>query len=82
MAKVHYYSRGFMQNLLKLSATVREMLITAAAGVLRFLQVNVSHNQALWIHKPSGKVFITDTNGRGIQRHNPTDVKLKKRAGL
>ncbi|UOE49227.1 molybdopterin-dependent oxidoreductase [Mucilaginibacter sp. SMC90] len=70
--------RGSYKNLLKLSATAREMLIAAAAAKWNVPAAECYAQSGHVIHKPTGKKFnygqlVTDAS----QLPPPTDVKLK-----
>ena len=71
--------RGSYKNLLKLSATAREMLITAAANKWKVPASECYAESGHVIHKPSGKKFnygelVTEAS----KLPAPQEVKLKK----
>ncbi|MDR7212346.1 molybdopterin cofactor-binding domain-containing protein [Flavobacterium piscis] len=73
--------RGSYKNLLKLSATAREMLVTAAAGIWVVNTSECFAQSGRVIHKPSGKsLHYGELAERASKLPTPTDVKLKKRS--
>ncbi|MFV5684223.1 molybdopterin cofactor-binding domain-containing protein [Flavobacterium sp. GB2R13] len=73
--------RGSYKNLLKLSATAREMLITAAANVWSVSATECFAQSGHIIHKPSGKsLHYGELAEKASKLPTPKDVKLKKRS--
>lgn len=73
--------RGSYKNLLKLSATAREMLIIAAAGVWAVSTTECFAQSGHIIHKPSGKsLHYGELAEKASKLPTPKDVKLKKRS--
>lgn len=73
--------RGSYKNLLKLSATAREMLITAAAAKWGVPKAECYAEAGHVIHKPSGKKFhYSEVVVDASKLEAPKDVKLKARS--
>ena len=73
--------RGSYKNLLKLSATAREMLITAAANKWNVPATECYASAGHVIHKPSGKkVHYGEVVLEASKLEAPKDVKLKTRS--
>ncbi len=73
--------RGSYKNLLKMGATAREMLITAAAAKWSVPQTECYAEAGHVIHKPSGKkLHYGEVVVEASKLEVPKDVKLKSRA--
>ncbi len=73
--------RGSYKNLLKLSATAREMLITAAANKWSVSSTECYAEAGHVIHKPTGKkVHYGEVVLEASKLETPKDVKLKTRS--
>jgi isoquinoline 1-oxidoreductase subunit beta len=73
--------RGSYKNLLKLSATARQMLITAAAGKWAVPASECYAESGSVIHKPSGKKFhYGELVADASKLEPPKEVVLKKRS--
>lgn len=73
--------RSSYKNLLKLSATAREMLITAAAGIWTVPVSECFAQSGHVIHKPSGKrLHYGELAEKASKLPAPLEVKLKKRS--
>lgn len=73
--------RSSYKNLLKLSATAREMLISAAASVWAVPESDCFAESGHIIHRPSGKsLHYGELAEKASKLPTPKDVKLKKRS--
>ena len=73
--------RGSYKNLLKLSATAREMLIAAAAGIWTVPAGECFAQSGHVIHRPSGKsLHYGELAQKASKLPAPLEVKLKKRS--